>query len=209
MLSVIWMTRSCAAVTVSAIRFHTPAFSQHAKRLQPAMARRTVCWAAAVRSRAIRSQSHGESESEFAITGMFSVASVRRICFTTRMRPWATATIMLAMLAAMLVLGGCNRPISDPGKLQAIRAEAQALVDTYPPEQPNRWRNVPAEQWPSVIASLQPQRVEVYTWGVDITIKAGFDGGWGYAVPRRKSDLPMPTACYSEPGPGVFWHGPC
>lgn len=125
------------------------------------------------------------------------------------MRQWKKATITLAALPAMLLLSGCNRPISDPAKLKAIRAEAQALMNTHRPEQPGIPNNVPKEYWPSAIASQRPEVVTVYPWGVDITVKAGFDGGWGYAVPRRKSDLPMPAACFSEPSEGVFWHGPC
>ena len=63
--------------------------------------------------------------------------------------------------------------------------------------------------WPPVIASLRPHFVAVHTWGVSISIKPYFDGGWGYHVARSKRDLPMPEGCYSEPGEGVFWHGPC
>jgi len=125
------------------------------------------------------------------------------------MRRWTNATITFATLAALSMLGGCNRPVSDPEKLEAIRAEAQALMNTHLPKQPSNWENVPEKQWPSVIASLRPEDVTAYTWGVDITTKAGFDGGWGYQVPRGKSELPMPAGCYSEPIQGVFWHSPC
>jgi hypothetical protein len=128
------------------------------------------------------------------------------MCSITQMAHGINATITFATLAAMLILGGCNRPVSDPEKLKAIRADAQMLMNTHPPEQPS---NVPKAQWPRTIANLRPEDVTVHTWGVDITTKAGLDGGWGYEVPRRKSDLPMPAACYSEPSPGVFWHGPC
>ena len=151
----------------------------------------------------------GGPESDLGIRGTLSMAAVRRMCFTTRMRPWITAPIMLAMLIAMSVLGGCERPTSDPGTLRAIRAEALAMRKTFPPQEPRNWRDVQPGQWPSVIASLRPHSVTIYEWGVDIRIKAGFDGGWGYAVPQRKSDLPMPAACYSEHGQGVFWYGPC
>jgi len=72
------------------------------------------------------------------------------------------------------------------------------------------WAVVPEREWPPVIASLHPHAVTVYGWGIDISIKPYFDGGWGYAIPRKdKQDLPMPAACYSEPGQGVFWHDPC
>ncbi len=49
----------------------------------------------------------------------------------------------------------------------------------------------------------------VHSSGVEIVTKSGFDGGYGYEVPRTKADLSMPAACYSEPSPGVFWHNPC
>jgi hypothetical protein len=109
----------------------------------------------------------------------------------------------------MSVLSGCNRPIADAAKLEAIRAEAQALMNAYSPEQPNNWRKVPKGKWPATIAGLHPEDVTVHTWGVDIVTKPYFDGGYGYEVPRSKADLPMAAACYSEPSKGVFWHGPC
>jgi hypothetical protein len=125
------------------------------------------------------------------------------------MSQWLNTTITIAALSAMFLLGSCNRPISDPAKLKAIRAEAQALMNTHRPQQPSMWISVPKEHWPRAIASLRPEGVTVFPWGVDIRVKAGLDGGWGYEVPRRNSDLPMPEACYSEPSEGVFWHGPC
>ena len=117
--------------------------------------------------------------------------------------------ILLATFATIAFLSGCNRPISDTAKLEAIRAEAQVLMNTRPPEQPKSWRKVPKEQWPATIAGLDPEDVMVHTWGVEIMTKAYFDGGYGYEVPRSKADLPMAASCYSEPGKGVFWHGPC
>jgi len=109
----------------------------------------------------------------------------------------------------MSFLSGCNWPISDAKKLEVIRAEAQALMKTHLPERLRTWRKVPEGQWPATIAGLHPEDVTVHTWGVDIMTKAYFDGGYGYEVPRRKANLPMPAACYSEPSQGVFWHGPC
>jgi hypothetical protein len=109
----------------------------------------------------------------------------------------------------MSFLSGCNRPISDAKKLEAIRAEAQVLMKTHPPERPRNWRKIPKGQWPATIAGLRPEDVTVHTWGVDIMTKAYFDGGYGYEVPRSKANHPMPAACYSEPSQGVFWHGPC
>ena len=69
--------------------------------------------------------------------------------------------------------------------------------------------SIPRAQWPPAIASLKPAFVTVQEWGVDIDVKPYFDGGWGYQIPRNKRDLPKPAGCYSEPGPDVFWHGPC
>lgn len=125
------------------------------------------------------------------------------------MRRSTYATITLATLAATSILSGCNRPVSDAEQLRAIRAEAQTLMKAHAPEQPSKWKDVPKGQWPTAISSLHPQAVTVHTWGVDITTKAYFDGGYGYEVSRNKADLPMPAACYSEPSRGVFWHGPC
>ena len=71
------------------------------------------------------------------------------------------------------------------------------------------WAEVSKRQWPPVIANLRPQFVSVHEWGVAIMIEPGFDGGWGYEIPRNKEDLPKPASCYAEPGRGVFWHGPC
>lgn len=125
------------------------------------------------------------------------------------MRRSTYATITFAALAATLILGGCNRPVSDAEQLRAIRAEAQALMNTHAPEQPSDRQDVPKDQWPTAISSLHPEAVTVHLWGVEIRTKAYFDGGYGYEVPRSKADLPMPAACYSEPSQGVFWHGPC
>lgn len=119
------------------------------------------------------------------------------------------STTTLATVAAVFFLSSCNRPIADAVRLEAIRAEAQALMNTHPPELPRNWRKVSRRQWPTAIASLHPEDVTVHTWGVDIVTKASVDGGYGYEVLRSKANLPMPATCYSEPSQGVFWHGPC
>ncbi|MDF2999161.1 MAG: hypothetical protein K0R27_4798 [Xanthobacteraceae bacterium] len=113
------------------------------------------------------------------------------------------------MLAAPSILSGCNRPISNAEQLTEIRGEAQTLMKTNALDQKKRWEEVPKDKWPTAISSLHPEAVTVHVWGVDIRTKAYFDGGYGYQVPRSKADLPMPAACYSEPIPGLFWHGPC
>ena len=114
-----------------------------------------------------------------------------------------------ALTIAVLVTTGCNRPISDAAELSAIRREAMALMETHPPQLSPGYTSVAKQDWPAAIARLRPEAITVHTWGVDITTKPYFDGGWGYEVPRKKADLPMPAACYSEPSEGVFWHGPC
>ena len=115
----------------------------------------------------------------------------------------------LAFLAALVLLTGCEFPTYNQTKLKAIKAESELLMKTYPIVPPQEWVDVPESQWPPAIAKLHPHFVTVYGWGVAISTKPYFDGGWGYMIPRRKQDLPMPAGCYSEPGPGVFWHGPC
>lgn len=110
-------------------------------------------------------------------------------------------------LAALVLLAACARPISDPSTLNAIKAEADILDTRSIPSQ--GWAEVPKNEWPVAIASLGPERVAVYQWGVSILIRPGFDGGWGYDIPRKSEQPPMPLECYSEPSPGVFWHSPC
>ena len=116
---------------------------------------------------------------------------------------------VFATLAALSFLGGCNRPVSDPKQLKGIYSEARTLMRTHRPEHPSGRKDVPKGEWPPTIASLNPENVTVDASGVGIATKGGFDGGYGYEVPRTKAGLSMPAACYSEPSPGVFWHGPC
>ena len=114
-----------------------------------------------------------------------------------------------ALTIAVLAIGGCNRPISDRAELKAIRSEAMWLMETYPATRSHIYTSVAKQGWPAAIARLQPESVTVHTWGVDIITKPYFDGGSGYEIPRKKADLPMPPACYSELSHGVFWHGSC
>lgn len=122
-----------------------------------------------------------------------------------RISPFATR----ATLALLVLLGGCDWPTYNPTKLKAIKVEAEALVANHPIKPPNHWVDVPKQQWPPTIAKLQPEFVTVHQWGVDITTKPYFDGGWGYQVAKNKRDLPMPEGCYREMYQNVFWHGPC
>ncbi|MGE0665673.1 MAG: hypothetical protein AB7O49_03845 [Sphingomonadales bacterium] len=101
-------------------------------------------------------------------------------------------------------------PTSNPATLAAINSEAHALMARYPTGLPDDdWMGLPANEWPPVIASLDPASVTVTESGVDILIKPYFDGGWGYVIPRTKTDFGGRAPCMSEPYPGVFWHDPC
>jgi hypothetical protein len=131
------------------------------------------------------------------------------MCFTAPMRRLTYGTLTLVIVAAISILSGCNRPVSDAEQLRTIRAEAQNLMKTHAPTGRSKWMNVPRDQWPTAITSLHPEAVTVHVSGVDIMTKSYFDGGYGYEVPRSKADLLMPAACYSELSQGVFWHGPC
>jgi len=114
-----------------------------------------------------------------------------------------------ALSAALALFGGCERPTRDESVLRAIRAESAQLVAKHPIRPPERSVQVPKNRLPRVIASLDPEMVTVHDWGVDIMVRPGFDGGWGYQVARDKRDLPMPAECYSDVAAGIFWHGPC
>jgi hypothetical protein len=144
-----------------------------------------------------------------------SVARPPPICLTphmTRRRGCTITFVVLATLlayAVLMLLWRLPWPVSDPAKLAAIRSEAQALMTRYPAKPPEHSASVPKSQWPATIAGLRPELVTVHKWGVDIPVKFFFDGGWGYHIGRSKRELPMPEGCYSEVGPGVFWHGPC
>ena len=134
---------------------------------------------------------------------------MRRTCLNWPMDRRRNPFVALSLLAVLAVFSGCTRPTYDLPKLRAIKAEAALLAASHPIKLPQDGVIIPKDQWPPAIASLKPEFVIVEPWGVDITIKPYFDGGWGYEIPRNKRYLPMPATCYSEPGPGVFWHGPC
>ena len=116
---------------------------------------------------------------------------------------------VIALAVVLPPLSACTLPTFDPAKTRAIAAEAQTIVARYPVGPSKQWVELPPRQWPSAIASLKPDRVIVHQWGVDVSIKPYFDGGWGYHISRNKSDLPMPPGCYWERGDNVYWHGPC
>jgi len=117
--------------------------------------------------------------------------------------------VALAVLAALVLLGGCekwmHRPSSDPSTLKAIKAEALMLMKAYPPSADEY---VPKSRWPRVIASLKPHSVLIYRDGVEVTTIPYFDGGWGYFVPRKERQLPEPVGRFEEAGEGVYWWHP-
>ncbi|WP_109807428.1 hypothetical protein [Sphingosinithalassobacter portus] len=115
---------------------------------------------------------------------------------------------LLAILALFLI-ASCAFPTWSAAKREAIGTESRSLMAriVVTPEQPGH--QLPPDQWPHEIASLNPVSVTVEWWGVDIVTKSWMDGGWGYHIPRDSNVLPMPRGCYSEIADGVFWHEPC
>jgi hypothetical protein len=97
-------------------------------------------------------------------------------------------------------------PTRNQEKLKAIKAESELLMATYPA---TPWPGIPERHRPPVIASLKPEWVMVdRRWGVDIKIKPFMDGGWGYEVPRRGGERPLPEGRCDEVGQGVYWCHP-
>lgn len=72
----------------------------------------------------------------------------------------------------------------------------------------NQYGVVPEGRWPHGIAGLRPETVTVYPDGVDISIKACFDGGWGYFIPRLPKQAPEPAGRFSEVSEGIHWYSP-
>jgi hypothetical protein len=107
--------------------------------------------------------------------------------------------IMLTLLAA------CSRPTHDQATLNAIKVESENLMRM---RQAGRYAKIPRDEWPKVIASLGPEDVTVYAYGVEITTKRFFDGGWGYFVSRETDRSPEPKDRFSKLSPGVYWYHP-
>jgi hypothetical protein len=138
-----------------------------------------------------------------------SIADMPAMCFTLMISQLSNLIAAVAMLFAMAFLCSCTSPISDPAKLRTIESEARLLMVDHPVSPSNAGVDIPMNRWPPGIAGLKPEAVAVNHWGVDITVRADMDGGYGYAVPKNRRDLPMPAKCYSELQHSVFWHGPC
>lgn len=111
--------------------------------------------------------------------------------------------VALAVVAALALVNGCARPIRDPAKLEAIKAEAQLLLKAYPTD-----TELPEARWPRAVASLEPEFVSINSDGIHITMEPYFDGGWGYFVPRRERSLPEPAGRFEDVGQGVYWWHP-
>jgi len=118
------------------------------------------------------------------------------------------ACLFLASAPALTLLNACARPIVDVAKLEAIRKEARSLARSHPLADQGAV-DIPKSQWPPAIASLDPKNVTVDHQRVDILIQQGFDGCYGYEIPRDGVSLAMQAQCYSQPGKGIFWHNPC
>jgi hypothetical protein len=111
--------------------------------------------------------------------------------------------LIFAGLAVAALPSGCTRPTHDRATLAAIRTESLTLMQAHPTNMNNL---LPKEDWPRVIASLQPTFVDVGQEGVDIIMKPGFDGGYGYFVPKIGQELPGPPKGYSKLDNGIYWY---
>ncbi|WP_025561114.1 hypothetical protein [Sphingomonas sp. UNC305MFCol5.2] len=114
-----------------------------------------------------------------------------------------------AVLTLFLLVNSCLGPTYQVTTLRAIKAESRHLIATYPIYSADGWVEVPKSALPPAIASLEPKIVMLRRNKVLIIILPFFDGGWGYEIVERRDALSMLDGCYSEPYPGVFWHGPC
>ncbi len=96
-------------------------------------------------------------------------------------------------------------PTHRDAKLLAMSGEARALM----PLGHQDWLGVPKNRWPHTTASLDPQWVQTYNWGIEVEISGFFDGGWGYHIVTDGGAPPWPIECYENLGHGVYWHDPC
>jgi hypothetical protein len=113
---------------------------------------------------------------------------------------------LVAVVSAfsLALLAGCHLPTRDRSTLEAIKTEARLLM-TQSIETDGR---IPNDKWPHIIASLKPTFVSVDSEGVDIMTVPGFDGGWGYFVPRNPRTTPKPEGRYDEVISGIYWYHP-
>jgi hypothetical protein len=131
------------------------------------------------------------------------IADVYRMRLLGCMQERTTFFQTLAVVMALTFLTSCERPSASPADLKAIKAEAEMLMRVQP-----RDATVPRDQWPRAIAGLEPEFVMINQYGVHITTRAYFDGGWGYFVPRSEGVLPEPRGRFEELGQGTYWWHP-
>ena len=111
-------------------------------------------------------------------------------------------------LTMLMLLDGCPRPTHDSWTLQQVEGEARGLMATHPVDPAKGWAEVPKNEWPPIIASLDPEMVWRMHGGVRVIVKPFFDGGWGYFIPPR-TDHATPNPCYRRLSESVYWHDPC
>lgn len=116
----------------------------------------------------------------------------------------AVARRLLAILLGVALLFGCAFPTHDREKLAAVRHEADILMQAH---KTGRMAVIPESDWPPAIATMRREMVWVDQGGVEILMKAYFDGGWGYYIPQT-SHRQLPANQFKNLGEGVYWHGP-
>ncbi|WP_315762827.1 hypothetical protein [Sphingomonas sp. Y38-1Y] len=124
-------------------------------------------------------------------------------------RGWLSVVLPILSLVAIGIYCVIPHPTYDDAVLNSIAIEAQRLMATYPISPGAGFVEVPQDEWPSVIASLQPATVMISSATVEITTKPFFDGGWGYGFAAEKQSLTMLPECWSHLGHNVYWHSPC
>jgi hypothetical protein len=110
---------------------------------------------------------------------------------------------LLAVLSGVALLSGCAFPTHDRAKLAAMRHEADMLMKAH---KTGQMKVIPESEWPPAIAIMRPETVWVDQAGVEILMKAYFDGGWGYYIPQGHRQLSANQ--FKNLGAGVYWHGP-
>ena len=125
------------------------------------------------------------------------------------MRGWLRVAPPILILIAIGTYCAFPHPTHDDATLRAIAGEAQRLIAAHPISPRTQPVEIPRNEWPSVIVSLEPASVTVRGGMVDITMKPYFDGGWGYGFAANKQSLTMLPDCWSHLSYNVYWHGPC
>lgn len=122
---------------------------------------------------------------------------------------WLRIAVPITFLIAIGLYSAFPHPVRDPSQLKALAAESRRLMAAHPIQAPGQTAEIPRAEWPAAIAGLNPYAVTVHHGAVEIATKPSFDGGWGYGFAADKRDLPLPAACWSVLGHGIYWHGLC